>query len=80
MILKATLTVAVISMPVIGVCPAITANAQSVYGPQYSYGPPSNFDTTHKPPEDWADQRKQRQARYCAVDPEAGHGQPCDYY
>jgi hypothetical protein len=72
MMLKSTLTVAVISIPVIGVWPA---NAQSVYGPQYSYGPPSNFDTTHIPPKDWADQRKQRQAKYCAVDPEAGHRQ-----
>ncbi len=49
--------------------------AQSVHGPQYSYGPPSNYDSTHKPPGNWPERRPHKHshhgdvAKQCLVDP-----------
>jgi hypothetical protein len=82
MSLKRTLGGAILGACLINVTPVL---AQSMYGPQYSYGPSSDYDSTHKPPEDWSDQRHRKHSQYgnlarqCVVDP-AGRGRSCDYY
>jgi hypothetical protein len=80
--LKRTLGGAILGACLINVTPVL---AQSVYGPQYSYGPPSNYDSTHKPPGNWPERRPHKHshhgdvAKQCLVDP-AGRERSCDYY